>query len=64
MKTQYADFGKSTQSLRQIWIKMMTNTHKDYDKSTSFWKICIKSVTNLNEDDDKSTWILWQKYSV
>ena len=42
----------------------MTNTHKGYDKSTSFWKICIKSVTNLNEDDDKSTWVLWQKYSV
>ena len=48
MKTQYADFGKSTQSLRQIGIKMMANTHKDYDKSElRWWQIHIKIMKNL-----------------
>ena len=57
----FASYHKSIWIWWQIWMTLVTNTHKDYSKLTGkSWQLWMTLVTNTHEDDSKSTWILWQ----
>ena len=52
---------KSIWTRGQIWMKLVTNTHRDYSKSTGIsWQLWMTLVTNKHVDDSKSEWYSWQ----
>ena len=50
----FASFHKSIWIFWQIWMTLVTNTHKDYSKSKGIsWKILMTLLTNKHEDVSK-----------
>ena len=64
----FASLHKSIWTWGQIWMKLVTNTLRDYRKSTGIsWQLWItlmtknmKMTANLHIYSDKSEWYRWQ----
>ena len=66
----FASLHKSIWTWGQIWIKLVTNTNRDYSKSTGIsWQLWMpllikkknmKMTANLHIYSDKSEWYRWQ----
>ena len=65
----FASLHKSIWTWGQIWMKLVTNTNRDYSKSTGIsWQLWMTLVTkknmkmtaNLHIYSDKSEWYRWQ----